>query len=272
MGQSRKRKTLLASQKPKKRWHIPFPSSKKIILGTLGLAATGFLVYRGYSYLGNTALFAFEERPKLHAIGGLSESEQTAILQKYREMSKVDPDELERFSRTLFRGMGLRSIQLIQTAPDRIAIATENFTPRLIADLDKPRFVTADGIVFGTVGSDVTPGLPTLHGLYKNAPFTKSENETLVLSAANQKIVDEALLAIQEAARYNIQYSSLTYNEFRGLSAQMLELDYRITLGDPPFKAKYQNLEKVITSLKDRGTQRASIEVDFKGKAFVKEF
>lgn len=272
MGKSRKKKTLLASQKPKKRWHIPFPSSKKIVLYALGFFAGAIIAYRSYIFLGESKLFTLESRPSLHAVRGLSESEQTAILEKYQALNGVSSEELESFSRSVFRNLGLRSIQLIQTAPDQLSIATENFTPRIIAQLDKPRFVTDDGIVFGTVGPNEVPTMPRLEGLYKNAPFTKSENETMVLSAANQKIVDLALLAIREGARYNIQYSLLTYNEFRGLSAQMLESDYRITLGDPPYDRKYERLAKVIASLRDRGSLRASIEVDYKGKAFVKEF
>lgn len=271
MGQSRKRKTLLSSQKPKKRWPIAMPSYKKILMGTALLSALGFISYRSYTYLSSTALFSFDERPSLQALRGLSEAEQTAILQKYRELGSVNPDELERFSRGLYRTLGLRSIQLIQTAPDRIAIATETFTPKLVAQLDKLRFVTDDGIIFGSMASGETSGLPVLSGLYKNAPFTRSENETLVLSAANQRIVDEALLAIHEASRYNIQYRSLTYDEFRGLSAEMLEPAYRITLGFRPFNDKYIKLAKIIESLKDRGLTSASIELDYKGKAFVKE-
>ena len=167
--------------------------------------------------------------------------------------------------------MALRSIQLVQTAPDRIAIATETFTPRLVAELDKLRFVSGDGVIFGNLASGETTALPILRGLYKNVPFTKSENETLILSAANQRIVDEALLAIHEGARYNIQYRSITFDEFRGLTAEMLEPNYRVTLGFRPFDLKYQRLKKVVETLKDRDLTSASIELDYAGKAFVKE-
>lgn len=271
MGQNRKRKTLLSSQKPKKRWSINIPSLKKAALAALGLSVATFIGYRTYTYLGTTALFSFEERPSLQALRGLSEAEQNAILQKYRELGAINPGELEQFSRSLYRSMGLRSIQLIQTAPDRIAIATETFTPRLVAELDKLRFVTDDGVIFGGMANGETTALPILRGLYKNAPFTKSENETLVLSAANQRIVDEALLAIQEGARYNIEYRSLTFDEFRGLTAEMLEPNYRVTLGFRPFDLKYQRLKKVVETLKDREVMSASIELDYAGKAFVKE-
>ncbi|MBC7530350.1 MAG: hypothetical protein H7318_02165 [Oligoflexus sp.] len=270
MGQKRK-KSLLSSQKPKKRWSFSFLSSKKFIVIGLGSLGLGFFLYKTYSYLSETPLFAFDERPQLQAIRGLSEPEQAAILQRYRALGKIRPKELAGFSKDLYRTMGLRSIQLIQTAPDRIAIATETFTPKLVADLDKMRFVTDDGIVFGGMTTAKAGNLPVLHGLYKSSPFTKSENDTFVLSAANQRIVDEALLAIQEASRYNIQYRSLTFDEFRGLSAEMLEPNYRIILGFHPFDAKYLKLEKIIESLKDRGLSSATIELDYKGKAFVKE-
>lgn len=271
MGQSRKRKTLLASQKPKRRWTFNFPSLKKAALTSLGILAFLAISVRTYDYLSKTALFSFDERPTLQALKGLSETDQAQIAQKYRELSKISPEALDKFSRDLYRSMGLRSIQLIQTAPDRIAIATEAFTPRLVAELDRLRFVTEDGVVFGAMAQTEISALPILRGLYKNAPFLKSENETLVLSAANQKIVDEALLAIQEGARYNIQYRSLTYDEFRGLSGELLEPSYRITIGFRPFESKYVKLVKVIESLKDSGMKSATIELDYSGKAFLKE-
>ncbi len=271
MGQSRKRKTLLASQKPKRRWSVHLPTLKKIAFKGSLVLVTGLCLYGGFRYLSTKAALSFEERPTLQALRGLSEQEKASILEKYRQINSASPVELEKFSRTLYRGMGLRSIQLIQTAPDKLAIATEVFTPKLIVDLDRLRFVTEDGIIFGTAAATEGSGLPVLKGLYKNAPFTKSENETLVLSPANQRIVEEALLAIQEGARYNIQYRSLNYDEFRGLSGDLLEPAYRITIGFRPFDAKYLKLEKVIGSLKDRGLTSASIELDYNGKAFVKE-
>ncbi len=271
MGQSRKRKTLLAGQKPKRRWSLSFLASKKILGTAAGLVIASFIAYETHSYLSKTALFSFDERPRLEAMRGLSDQEQSAILQRYRQLSGVKPQQLAEFSKGLYRNLGLRSIQLIQTAPDHLAIATETFTPKLVAELDRLRFVTDDGIVFGSISEKDAPALPVLKGLYRNAPFTKSENDTYVLSAANQKIVDEALLAIHDAARYNIQYRTLNYDEFRGLSADMLEPNYRITLGFQPFDGKYQKLAKIIESLKDRGLSSASIELDYKGKAFVKE-
>ncbi len=271
MGQSRKRKTLLDSQKPKRRWSVHLPSIKKAAFkGSLALVLA-LSTYGTYRYLRTTAAFNFEERPSLQALHGLSEAEKNSILEKYRQLSSASPENLEAFSRGLYRGLGLRSIQLIQTAPDKLAIATETFKPKLIVELDRPRFVTEDGIIFGSAASNEGSGLPILKGLYKNASFTKSENETLVLSPANQRIVEEALLAIQEGARYNIQYRSLNYDEFRGLSGDLLEPAYRITIGFRPFDAKYLKLEKVIGSLKDRGLTSASIELDYNGKAFVKE-
>ncbi|MBC7661777.1 MAG: hypothetical protein H7249_18945 [Chitinophagaceae bacterium] len=270
MGQKRKRKTLLSSQKPKKRWSFSAESSKKFVVYGLGTLGTLFLLYKSYDYLSQTSAFAFEERPQLQALRGLSDQEKEAILTRYRQMGHLAPKDLAEFSKGLYRSMGLRSIQLIQTAPDRITIATETFTPKLIAELDKMRFVTEDGIVFGGPTSTEATGLPVLRGLYRSAPFTKSENDTLVLSAANQRIVDEALLAIKEGSRYHYQYRTITYDEFRGLSAEMLESNYRVTLGFQPYRDKYERLEKILEGLKDSGQTSASIELDYKDKAFVR--
>ncbi len=271
MAQSRKRKSLLSSQKPKRHWSFSLQSSKKYILLSLGFLGVTLALGKAYSLLSHSSLFTFEERPQLQARRSLSEQEKTTILARYRGLDGSRPQDLKNFSKGLYQTMGLKSIQLIQTAPDRLSIATEAFTPRLVAELDQLRFVTDDGTVFGSQGAGESSALPVLRGLYKNSPLVKSDNDTFILSNANQRIVDEALLAIQEASRYNIQYRSLTFDEFRGLSAEMLEPNYRITLGFRPFDSKYLKLEKIIESLKDRGLSSATIELDYKGKAFVKE-
>ena len=141
----------------------------------------------------------------------------------------------------------------------------------MIVDLDRRRFTTDDGIVFGEVADGSASSLPVLKGLDRRNAMQKTANGTYTVSAGNQKIIDEALLAIHDGSKYNIKYRSLVYDDFRGLSGDLEAMNYRVTLGFKPYSNKYMKLEKIILSLKERGLSSATIEVDYKGKAFVKE-
>jgi hypothetical protein len=271
MSKKRKKTNLLANQKPKRRWSLAPRAIRRILLTLVILVIGGISLYRSYRWIRASGP-GLGERPALQAIRGLSDTEQRSILEAYRKISAPSPDQLQTFSQDLYKNLGLRSVQLVQTAPDRIAVATEPFLPELLVELDRLRYVSSDGIVFGQLPEkEATAELTVLRGLYKNLAGLRTENGTYLIGEANQRIVEDALLAIQAAKKYNIKYRSLTYDEFRGLSGDLLQPNYRITLGFRPFEDKYLKLQKIIDSLKERGLQSATIELDYKGKAFIKE-
>lgn len=270
MGKKRKKTNLLANQKPKRRLSLAPRTIRRALLALVIILLAGIGLYRSYRWILSSS-WSLDERPILQATRGLSDSERNSILEKYRQIQTSTPEQLHRFSEQLYKNLGLRSIQMIQTAPDRITLATEPFVPALVVELDKLRYVTDDGIVFGTAPASEGSGLTVLRGLYKVPAGPRRDNGTVIIGEANQRIVNDALLAIKEAKRYNIKYRSLTYDEFLGLSGDLLEPNYRVALGFAPFDAKYEKLKKIIDTLKEQGAQAATIELDYKGKAFIKQ-
>jgi hypothetical protein len=168
-------------------------------------------------------------------------------------------------------GIGLRKIELIQTSPFEIKIASHPFLPKLVAELDALRFVSEDGVIFGRTTEGENPMLPTLRGLDRKAILSKNKNGSFVTTSGNQRIIEETLLALRQAEDHGLQFKSLLYDDFRGLSGELLEPLYRITLGFKPFESKFVKLDKILPNLRQRGITSASIELDYKGKAFVKE-
>ncbi len=272
MSKLRKKKGLLANQKPKRR--SPFFTSipKSIFLLILGVVLT----FGAYSWLQKTkpidwAWSRSDERPQLSAASELNADDQGRIRDAYRRLDKAGPKELRQLAQDLHQNLGLRSIDLIQTSPFRLWIATKPFVATLIVELDRLRYVTDDGIIFGRVPENEVQTLPVLRGLDRKATLTTMANGELIPSAGNQRIIEETLLAIREGKRYNIFYRSINYDDFRGLVGDLQEPAYRVTLGFRPFENKYLKLEKILISLKQRGLTSATIELDYKGKAFVKE-
>lgn len=272
MSKKRRKKGLLDSQKLKRRYRL-LPLLKKllppvlVIAGGVGLSLwlKPRLATSGIDFLRN------DERPELQILSSIGVEDEAPIREAYVELTKIDGQSLPQFSERLHQKMGLRSITLIRTAPERLAIGTEPFAAEMIVELDRRRFATADGIIFGELSEGQISPLPVLKGLDRRQNMTRTANGTYRVSSGNQKIINEALLAIHEGSKYNIKYRSLVYDDFRGISGDLEASSYRVTLGFKPYSNKYMKLEKIILSLKERGLSSATIEVDYKGKAFVKE-
>lgn len=272
MSKRRKKKGLLDKQKPKRRspFFTRFPKT------LLSLLFIGLLAVSTYFWLRKIGPVSWawsrsDERPQLLAAPELGTEDQGRIRDAYRKLERVGPRELNQLAQDLHQNLGLRSIDLIQTSPFQIWIATKPFVASLIVELDRLRYVTDDGIIFGRVPENEVQTLPILRGLDRKASLTTMSNGALIPSAGNQRIIEETLLAIREGKRYNISYRSINYDDFRGLVGDLQEPAYRVTLGFRPFDNKYLKLEKILISLKQRGLTSATIELDYKGKAFVKE-
>jgi hypothetical protein len=272
MSKKRKKRGLLDSQKPKRRWSLLSRMWKPFLLGFVIMSFALGLVW-GIRYLSREhgIFYRNDERPQLSIVAGLDADEQTRVLKTYQQLTAVNPKAMKSMAIELHQQLGLRRIDLVQTAPFRLSIATHPFVASLVVELDRPRFVTDDGVIFGQLSPNEATTLPMLRGLDRSAPLIRTANGTFVPGAGQQRQIEEALLAIKEGRRYNILYRSLTYDDFRGLSGELVEPSYRITLGFRHFENKYLKLDKILTSLKQRGLTAATIELDYKGKAFVKE-
>lgn len=272
MSKKRRKKGLLDSQKLKRRDRL-LPLLKKllppvlVIAGGVGLSLwlKPHLPSFGFDFMKN------DERPVLEVLSSIGVEDDAPIREAYGQLTLISGDSLPAFAERLHQKMGLRSITLIRTAPERLAIGTEPFAAAMIVDLDRRRFATADGIIFGELLDGNISSLPVLKGLDRRQNMARTSNGTYQVGSGNQKIIHEALLAIHEGSKYNIKYRSLFYDDFRGISGDLEASNYRVTLGFKPYSNKYMKLEKIIISLKERGLSSATIEVDYKGKAFVKE-
>ncbi len=272
MSKRRRKKGLLDSQKPKRRHRLLRIFRKALpplLLLGIGVGVSVWLKPRLQSLGLNFA--PKDERPELQVLSSVGVDDQGPIRDAYSQLPRIDSETLPPFAERLHQSMGLRSITLIRTGPQRLSIGTEPFAAAMIVELDRRRFATDDAIVFGEATDGAGSSLPVLKGLDRRNLPERTANGTFLVSSGNQKIIEETLLAIHEGSKYNIKYRSLVYDDFRGLSGDLEASNYRVTLGFKPYSNKYMKLEKIILSLKERGLSSATIELDYKGKAFVKE-
>ncbi len=272
MSKRRKKKGLLADQKPKRRWVFLARFAKPVLL----LLAAALVIFLGFRISSNlhislSSLQKQDERPQLSPIDAIEPSEEDKIRISYRKQDQVDASSMRSMAVQIQEGLGLRKIDLIQTTPYKIMIASHPFVPTFVAELDSLRYVSEDGIIFGRAPESESSNLPLLRGLDRKAPMNKNNNGTFVTSSGNQRIIEEALLAVRIGQTHQVHFRTLQYDDFRGLSGEILDPPYRVILGFKPFESKYLKLDKILGTLRQRGITSASIELDYKGKAFVKE-
>jgi hypothetical protein len=137
MSKKRRKKGLLDSQKLKRRYRL-LPLLKKLLPPTLVIAGgVGLslwlkprLVSFGFDFMKN------DERPELQVLSSIGVEDDAPIREAYSQLTPISSDSLPEFAERLHQKMGLRSITLIHTAPERLAIGTEPFAAAMIVDLD----------------------------------------------------------------------------------------------------------------------------------------
>ncbi len=272
MNKRRKKKGLLSHQKPKRRWIVLARFVKPLsILAAIGVCLYLSIYFSQKVQISLSSLQKNDERPQLAVTRSIEPKDEEKIRSAYQKLNQVDRATMSNLAIQVQEGVGLRKIELIQSTPYRIMIASHPFVPKMMVELDSLRFVSDDGIIFGRVNEGDNFSIPTLRGLDRKTILSKNKNGTYITTSGNQRIIEESLLALQIGEVHGVHFKSLYYDDFRGISGELVDPTYRITLGFRPFESKFVKLDKILPNLRERGITSASIELDYKGKAFVKE-
>src|SRR5688572_2061280 len=166
MSKTRRKKGLLDSQKPKRR-HRLIPLCQRLLPPVLVIAgAVGVSAWIKHRLAASgLAFLRLDERPELQIMSSIGVTDEGPVREAYDQLHHVDGETLPPLAEGLHQKLGLRSITLVRTGPQRLAIGTEPFAAAMIVELDRRRYATDDGIVFGDVAEGAASSLPVLKGL-----------------------------------------------------------------------------------------------------------
>ena len=163
----------------------------------------------------------------------------------------------------------LATVRLLKTQADRVVVFAEVRRPHLVIWANKMHmYISSKGDVFGAWDNNLP--LPKFSGaLNKNRRYQISDKDTLILSLEEKKTIQQALDIQALATKYKFTLKRIVFEKYRGFRLEMDKLS--VFLGQAPFAKKFAKMEDIIASAQAKNTQIGRIELDYKGKAFVKK-
>jgi hypothetical protein len=165
-------------------------------------------------------------------------------------------------------------ILLLQQSPEQLYVKIWQRQPILTTMTDKLRFVTASGVVYGIVeDEEAVASLPRLKGLFddKHRQFTVTPHNSLTLTPFEQQLLTEAAALALLLEGDGFKVSTIDFVMHRGFLCRLKDKDTTVSFGRAPFDKKMAKLHKVLAHLASKGTSAQRIELDYIGKAFIKE-
>ncbi len=188
-------------------------------------------------------------------------------------ITDMQEETLARAARALQSKFLADSVHLVRVAPNRISLLLKPRTPIMRVKGESIRLLSQLGHVYGTARDDHA-SLPLLSGLIDtNNVARMRDNNTLLLSAEQEVIAKEALelLALLSQTTLRDSFDEIRFVKFRGITLRSSHDDLEVTIGRSPFDRKVDGLNRILAGLKKKGSQAQRIELDYDGKAFIKE-
>ena len=110
--------------------------------------------------------------------------------------------------------------------------------------------------------------MPELIGvLAAKKHYSMTVRNSLELSQQEQQSIASALSVLELAKDY--RPSSIVWEEYRGFKLKTDSLS--VFLGFAPYEKKFEKLKSIISTAQKKNIDLAKVELDYHGKAFVKQ-
>jgi len=276
--------SVLANQKPerkssrhKKTWRRRFMITAAI-LGGLNLGFGTFSLYQRFGPTSKkvaTVKKSFEWDLDVRVASGTQPTaKQLKQIQTivHNNLSSPSQNELLKVARLVQKETLAMRVSLLRTNAKQLVMTIAMRTPALRIEADGAQYVTADGDIYGKAGEDAQE-LPMIRGIFagRSSVFLLTDEYSVALSETEKALVDEALTLYKEATAAGFAFTEYRYVTHRGFEAFDQTTELEVSLGRAPYESRLQNLRQVLAGLKKRGSQATRIELDYDGKAFIKE-
>ena len=268
---SKTKGNILKKQKPKKRRReIPIP--KKYI--AYGIFTATFLSLAGYTW----HLSDFSSLWKKHQIPLFyTDSIEDLSLRKnvdslIERQDHHTQSDLKKLSSLIQKHISAKRISLVSPDPQSVIVQIEMHQPIAVINFGSKRLLSRAGKIFGKFNESDHHHLPMITGIAPDSKIQLNPDQSVLLDRKISPLVKEALLLIKDGLSYNINYRGIHLDKYRGFQVLLSEKRIRVEMGRAPFKQRYKKLTKILSDLNNKNVNQARIELDFHGKAFVKEF
>lgn len=180
-------------------------------------------------------------------------------------------DELSFLANYLMQESSFDKVVVSRGKPHQIILQLSAPTAVAMIHADTLRYVSENGNIFGRVHETSKPPLTLFSGVFvgDNSIYSLGPSNKLVVGSKVLGKVRLLLSALNMAAEAGMEVTSMDHHPFRGLS-MILASKIHVTLGHPPFEKKILRLQSLLNQAEDSQKMIQKIELDYKGKAFVK--
>ena len=91
------------------------------------------------------------------------------------------------------------------------------------------------------------------------------------MTAAESRAIEDVLELIEALKADATEYSHINFIKHRGFSITLKGDSTEVFLGNAPYNVKITRMHSIILDLRKKGSQAQRIELDYDGKAFIKE-
>ena len=165
-------------------------------------------------------------------------------------------------------------VTIVKNFPRKISVFLKERTPVMaIASANNKYLLSNKGEVYGSYSPKTNKNLTLLHGVLslKKNKRNLNKNNSIIIAADEQKIIQESLELHQLTAHKNLQVKKILYKKYRGFTITLKKEDLEVVLGKDFFMKKINRLSDILRKIgKDVHTIQ-KIELDYEGKAFIQK-
>ena len=210
----------------------------------------------------------------------LGEELKREILKTASSILKTgSPSELQTLEESL-EGIGsLENIQVIRPQYGTVVISAATRQPAMLVQVGgKIRYLTAEATVYGdTSNQSGNPNgvQPTVlvSGIFDARPPSSIQldhSARVITTPEEHQILLNVIALWRISLNQGLALRAVTHQRFRGFDIK-LEDDSEVILGSAPFEYKMDKLVGIFAKLRKQGVTASRIELDYDGKAFIKE-
>lgn len=279
---NRKPKSVLTKQRVKRQG---FLKRRRIFAALLTLAIltvclSGFFIYR-IQFQGSTisarrwlivTRIVESSKFKIEDLEGFVQSQLSPKILGNGSKDRLSFAAQHLMKSGVFEFVSIRRIDL-----ETLLVKVRPRTPFAFVDIgDEVSFITRSGEVFKSTSQIKMPEPDykfVVTGIFshRDRRLEWTDRQSLNLSSEESRAILEYLDLIKAIDDAKLDIKSIHHLRFRGFVVKLSETETDVTLGYGSFEKKLVKLKQILGSLNRRSINAERIELDFEGKAFIKE-
>lgn len=207
----------------------------------------------------------------------LSDSGKSLVQEKAKTKLRTgDEKELKKIAKDLHALGFLESVLARRLEPHTLELIIKSYQPIYLVKADKLRYLSSEGVVFGDPRKNyfkIEPEPTYIVDLFdrKSGSWNFYNNSSLILEQKERVLVDQVLNLRGVLRDNNIIAEKIIVDRYRGFSLILKDTNTEVILGSKDFASRVVRLATVTRNLEKKGIQAERIELDYEGKAFIKE-